>query len=435
MNRQDGRRGLGRPATGSEYADIVGEEKRLMPRSTLMLITGQVTWERQADIAAGRFPRKDYFELATALDADIIDHRSLPTGPVGRLFHRLLGADVLMAWEGFRRRRHYRLVYSDSEAIGIPLAMMLKLARDRQPHITIAHYLTPIKKQVFFRWLKAHSHINTIIVHASRQRENAVGLLRIPEAQVALLPYQVDERWWSPEAVDGAIEPIGPPAAETGVNPDWPIICSAGLERRDYRTLIEAVEGLPVRVVIAAASFWSKQQSDVQARPLPANVQIVSLDYTSLRELYARSSFVVMPLQDVDFQAGVTTILEAMAMGKAVIVTHSRGQEDVVIDRRSATRGPQLRFLPNGFGRTTAGTSRYGPTGLYVPPGDAAALRRAIRYLLDNPANVASLGDNGRRLATEVMSLDAFVERVAELATRCGHPDSSTSQVSMPATR
>jgi hypothetical protein len=39
----------------------------------------------------------------------------------------------------------------------------------------------------------------------------------------------------------------------------------------------------------------------------------------------ARSSVVVVPLFDVDFHAGITTILEAMAMGKAVIVTHSMG--------------------------------------------------------------------------------------------------------------
>jgi len=45
------------------------------------------------------------------------------------------------------------------------------------------------------------------------------------------------------------------------------------------------------------------------------------LDHRHLRDLYARARFVVVPLRDVDFDAGVTTITEAMAMGKAVVST------------------------------------------------------------------------------------------------------------------
>ena len=37
--------------------------------------------------------------------------------------------------------------------------------------------------------------------------------------------------------------------------------------------------------------------------------------------MYARARLVVVPLHDVDFDAGVTTITEAMAMGKAVVAT------------------------------------------------------------------------------------------------------------------
>lgn len=392
-----------------------------MSRSTLMLITGKVNWERQPDIATGHFPRKDYFELARVLDADIIDHSDLPTGWVANQVRRWLGTDVVMAWEGFRRRHQYRLVYSDSEGIGIPLAFLFKLARERRPHLMIAHYLTPMKKQFFFRFLKIHSHIDKIICHSSRQQRRAIEKLGVPEEKIALLPYQVDQHWWSMEALaaneavktdlNGKHEP-GRAGADTPV----PTICSAGLERRDYATLIEAVDGLPVKLVIAAASYWSKQQNDVQEKPLPPNVEIIALDYQGLRKLYAQSAFVVMPLQDVDFQAGVTTILEAMSMSKAIVVTHSLGQEDVVIDRRAATRGLQLRVLPNGFARREDDPQPgFGPNGLYVPPGDVAALRRAIRFLLDNPEMAVTLGKNGEQLVNEMMNLDAFVERIAAL--------------------
>ncbi|MCJ7657726.1 MAG: hypothetical protein MUO67_01105 [Anaerolineales bacterium] len=88
-----------------------------------------------------------------------------------------------------------------------------------------------------------------------------------------------------------------------------PLICSVGLERRDYPTLIEAVRGLDLQLVIAAASPWSKQADSTQGQDLPSNVTVKRFTQYELRDLYARSRFMVMPLYDVPFQAGITTIL------------------------------------------------------------------------------------------------------------------------------
>ena len=372
----------------------------------LMLVTGTVALEREDDIAAGHHPRKDYFELAAALNADMLDHRSLPTGRWGTLLRRCLGASTLLAWQGFRRRGRYALLYSDSEAIGIPLALLLKLARDRRPHMMIGHVLTPLKKALVVRALRLHTHIRWTICHASYQERAAVDRLGMPAARVAPLPYQVDERGWRPAPP--------PPPGEAAMSAT-PMIATAGLERRDYVTLVAAMEGLPARLVIAAASHWSRRRDGLGDRPLPDNVRVEALDYARLRDLYAASAFVVVPLEDVDFQAGITTILEAMAMGKAVIVSHTLGQDDVVIDRRAVTRGSPPRVISSRFVSLFGRRAGYGPTGLYVPPGDVEALRRAIRYLLDHPTVAATLGENGRRLIEEVMGLDAFVARVAAL--------------------
>ena len=88
-----------------------------------------------------------------------------------------------------------------------------------------------------------------------------------------------------------------------------------------------------------------------------------------------------VPVDDVDFQAGITTILEAMAMGKPVIVTHTYGQTDVIEDRRSVTRGAQDRSRPISLLRDVAEEEDVPiePNGFYVPPKDPDALRRAHR--------------------------------------------------------
>ncbi|MGI9146815.1 MAG: glycosyltransferase family 4 protein [Chloroflexota bacterium] len=348
----------------------------------------------------GSGPRKDYDVLAKELSAATID-RSNVQGPglLGRLA-RWIGVPVLQAWLAFRERAHFDVIVTDGEHIGIPLALLLKATRSKVAHLTIGHRLTAAKKRPFFKWLKAHSHIHCIALHSRVQYDLAIRDLGIPAQQLALIPYQVDANFWCPQA---------------GV--EERLICSAGLEFRDYPTLVSAVDGLDVEVVIGAASHWSKRRNTAAGPALPVNVHVSKFDYPALRSLYARSSIVVVPLDDIDFQAGVTTILEAMAMAKPVIVTHSLGQTDVIEDRRAATRGAQPRVRPPSLVRTFAELAGVAlePTGYYVPPEDPAALRRAITHLLDQPEERHRLGAAGRRTVERLLTVDHFAARLREL--------------------
>jgi glycosyltransferase involved in cell wall biosynthesis len=161
-------------------------------------------------------------------------------------------------------------------------------------------------------------------------------------------------------------------------------------------------------------------------------VAVSSFDYVALRNLYARAAAVVVPLDDVDFQAGITTILEAMAMGKPVIVTHTQGQVDVIEDRRKVTRGTPPReplARPVSLLRAIAAQEDVPlePNGFYVPPGDAPALRRAIVYLLEHPEERARLGAAGRQAVERLMNVDRFAERLRTLVEQACAPKVSAS--------
>jgi glycosyltransferase involved in cell wall biosynthesis len=308
---------------------------------------------------------------------------------------------VAQAWVAFRQRHGYRAILTDGEHIGIPLALMLMVFRATTAHVTIGHRLTAAKKRPFFRVLRVHSNIARIALHSRRQFELAVSDLRIPPQRLTFVPYQVDTEFWRPQ-----------PVAEER------LICSAGLEFRDYPTLVTAVEGVDVRVVIGAASHWSKRPNTASGVSVTqSHVEVSSFDYLSLRDLYARSAVVVVPLDDVDFQAGVTTILEAMAMAKPVIVTHTLGQTDVVEDRRAITRGAAPRARPASLLHQFAATAgvTLDQSGFYVPPRDAAALRSAITYLLDHPEERSRMGAAGRRTVERLMRIDQFAERIRGL--------------------
>jgi glycosyltransferase involved in cell wall biosynthesis len=369
------------------------------PAPRVLIVVGA---DATRDAAAG--PRRDYALLATRLGATVLDRAVVERSRIARAIQSAFGPSAALAWLANRRRHEYDAIVTDAEDTGIALALLLRCSRAGVRHVTIGHRVSALKKRPFFRLARAHRRIDRLALHSRKQYEVAITL-GIEPNRLALLPYQVDTDFWRPQDT-----------------PDERLIVSAGLEHRDYATLFRAVAGLDARVVIGAASHWSRHVLD-KSSPPPSNVSIDSFDYASLRRLYARAALVVVPLNDVDNQAGVTTILEAMAMGKPVIVTQSLGQTDIVEDRRRSPRAP-LRPRQESLARLFAQRigSQVEPNGFYVAPGDADGLRRAISYLLAHPEQRTRLGRAGRRLAEDVFTVELFAERMGSLVLDCLRP-------------
>jgi glycosyltransferase involved in cell wall biosynthesis len=326
---------------------------------------------------AGERPRRDFDLLAEHLGADVL-HAGELEAPHGRT-----RTGIALARRAAQRSSAYGAIYCDSEHIGIPLAWMLRGKRD--PRLTVlAHYLTPWKKRTLIRASGASRRIDALIVHSQAQADRAHSL-GFDQGKVSVTPYQVDTRFWQP----------------AGATPDC--IASAGREFRDYLTLMRAASGLPVDVRIASGSHWSSRRSTFRAADVPPNVTLGPRTYAELRDLYASAHFVVVPLVDVDFQAGIITILEAMAMGKAVIVSRTRGQRGVV-------SGPMIE----GGAFRDIGEAASEQNGIYVPPASPDDLRDAIDYLLAHPDAARSMGAAGRRLVEREMPVELFAERLAE---------------------
>jgi len=373
-------------------------------------VSGRVLFVVGADAARqSDAPRRDYDVIARAVGATMLDRTAVERSLIARLVRRFAGTAAAQAWLAFRRRGDFDVILTDGEHVAIPLAILLRIGRSRIRHVTIGHRLSTPKKRLFFRTLRAHDYMDKIAVHSRHQYEFAVRELGIPASRLALVPYHVDTEFWSPREVE----------------PER-LVVSAGLEHRDYSTLMRAARGLNAEFVIGAASHWSRHGFSTEEQPV--NVRVGSFDYRALRDLYARAAVVVVPLRDVDNQAGVTTILEAMAMGKAVVVTQSIGQTDVVEDRRSRQRGVPRARPESLIGLLAAERGLAAePNGFYVPPADADALRRAITYLLDHPAERERLGRAGRKLVERILTIEQFADRMRDLLT-------ATLEADQPAT-
>lgn len=351
---------------------------------TLMLIPSTLKTDVADAVQNDCHPTMDYYALADALRAqggtvDLVGYgeASQDSHPLVRMAHRAGGPDLALAMIGFVRGGEYDAVFTNGENLAIPLSLLWKAKSRRPAHVTIGHRPSTGKKRLFFRNLRVQNQIDTLFVYASTQKAFAESELGIAPEKLRHIEFHADENFFRPQP-------------QIAVVPG--LVCAAGLEWRDYPTLIGAMESLPDRQLdIAASSPWSKHRNETEKRTLPPNVSARRYDYNELRDLYARAEIVAVPLYENDFQAGITTLLEAMAMGKPVIVTSTSGQTDVITD---------------------------GVNGLTVAPGDITGWYDALDRLHRNPELRRHLGENARRWVAENATLGRWTTEICSALRR-----------------
>jgi glycosyltransferase involved in cell wall biosynthesis len=347
---------------------------------TLLILAPEVRHldhtEQHKREAADECPRISLLE--DTLSADVLDGAYLQSlSGLPRMLCKLLPAPIVQAWMAYRRRRRYDVVISWDDRVAVIYAFLLKLTRSRSRHVAILSWMAPPKKAFTLKLVQ--KHIDRIILWSESQKALLVEFFGISSSRVAVIPYWVDQQFWRP--MESSADSI----------------CSAGNSRRDYATLVEATRGLAIPCHIVTNAHLSHESggdygltgSAIAAADMPDNVTIGPASSVELRAAYARSHFVVVPLFPGFRDSGITSIAEAMAMGKAVICSRIYGQIDFVED---------------------------GKTGLFVPPGDPQALRAAIQYLWDHPDIAAQMGTEGRKRAEDVFALDHFVANVRQIA-------------------
>lgn len=154
---------------------------------------------------------------------------------------------------------------------------------------------------------------------------------------------------------------------------------------RDYATLIEACRPLDCRVLLRTSAELAVDGGRAEF------VRLDRMTFRELRACYARARIVVVSLKALSSPTGITSILEAMAMGKATIATDIGTTRDLIEDE---------------------------VTGLVVPPGDAEALRHAIQCLLADPGLRERLGRAARATIEGPLSFHEHTRRLASALSR-----------------
>lgn len=167
---------------------------------------------------------------------------------------------------------------------------------------------------------------------------------------------------------------------------------STGKENRDVETLLKAFgqteEQLDVYISVSCGNINYKKILDRCSVS-----EAVRIHYTDgvipyeLGKLVAQKSCIVICCLDFPYTVGLTTLVEAFALGMPVICSRNPNFE-IDIDKEEI--------------------------GITVPYGDVQGWVDAIRYISTHPEEARRMGQNARRLAEERFNLEIFSREIAE---------------------
>jgi glycosyltransferase involved in cell wall biosynthesis len=282
--------------------------------------------------------------------------------------------DWTWAWWMFRASRNYDVVYTGSDWVGLLFAIGQRLMRKKRvPHIFIDFLVTvgyaPGKtniRRLLYRL--AVQGCCRVMVQRSCEVESYAQVLDLPREKFTFAPYHATI-YDTPYA-----------ARDDGY------VFAGGDSDRDYALLLEAVRGLPYRVIVASMKADSFRFFDI-----PKNVAIRKASEAEFIQLMAGASVNVVPLKALpQHVGGEQTYVNAMTMGKPTIVTDMYASD----------------YIQNRV------------TGILTPPGDPRALRQAIKELMDNPEAARGMGARAKE-AARALTPEKFFEAVFDISEEC----------------
>lgn len=179
--------------------------------------------------------------------------------------------------------------------------------------------------------------------------------------------------------------------------PNNPFFLASGKTGRDYVTLAKSAESVRAEVRI----IGPREQKPLS---IPKNLTWINtssdppdqaIAYPTLREWYAQCIGVCIPLSgDANDTCGYTNMLEAMAMGKPVLMTKSGS----------------LHINPK--------TDDFGKL---IDHHDSRGWTKVMNELIDDQVLAQKLGDNGRKIAEKDFSIKRFNNEVVSFIQNLTH--------------
>ncbi len=276
--------------------------------------------------------------------------RDKPENKIVRVVRRglkaALGFDFIHTWRNREEILNADVIWTHTEAEHLSAALLLRLkGRARGNPMLLAQSVWLVDRWARYgalrKWAykKLLARADVLTTHASENAQMARDYFKRDVKQVFY-----------------GINPIDFPLQEpTAWQPHTPVrIAAIGNDRdRDWESLAQAFRQNPAHEVrIATRRRVSKALNASNVKIAPA------IGMKAARELYDWADVIVVPLRPNSHVSGITVVLEAVALGKPVIVSDVGSLRDYF--------GPEHVF--------------------YVPPHDVPALQRTLDTIVADPA-------------------------------------------------
>lgn len=310
----------------------------------------------------------------SGFDARIGDTHSTPSNPFWRAILALEIGRNRIARVGWSRARVQALLdlFAETDAAisftdGFTIAMGLSAATLPRRTRTLGGFMglcdlserarPALRNHVERAIRRSLEGLDHVFFFGEADREEAIKRYGLAREQTSEFTFGIDTDFWCPPRNE--IEPNGILAVGSDPSRDFKTLLSA-----DFVERLLLLTRLPVRVpadrnevTLVRGSLHSGAISDHE-----------------LRNLYHAAQIVAVPLHDVWQPTGQSVTMQAMACGRAVILTRGRGLWDTEA------------FV-------------HGKNCLLVPPGDSDAWTQAIQRLSSDPELRESMGAAARQTA------------------------------------
>jgi len=277
-----------------------------------------------------------------------------------------------------RRMRDADIIVSTVDNVGVPLVWLNALGMLRRPLLyvsiglpeRIAAIKSPLTRALYRRLYRSVPRFVTYGWEEASRLRDWLGLP--PDSdRVVFIPFGVDHQDFAPRH---------------GTIPDTDVLSVGADMQRDFRTLLLVARELPtVSFRIITSSRHASTFGTV-----PANVDVrTHVPFAEIGAALASARVIALPCHENTYSSGTTTLLQAMAMAKAVVVSRTGAIRD----------GYQLEDNVNCR---------------LVAPGSVPELSAALQALLANPALQADLGTAARRTVESHLTWTHYVARFAK---------------------
>ena len=356
-------------------------------------------------MAEGEFPSHFLYGACHLADngIDVVYHRS-PKHELSRLKTALY-----TAWRVLTCREHYDALYA-THYKGLELVVLLRaLGLFRKP-IIVWHHQPIVKSKSRLRELLGrffYKGFDRLIFFSQKLVDDSLKAPKADPRKLVVGHWGADLAFYDKIKAELKAEqpslshhltispshPLTPsPSHHNTISPSF---IATGKEQRDQPTLIEAFNrtGRHLILYIGINPNPNVPNPNLEAveRCAPAsNIDVVKicglLPYEIAREV-AKADCVVICCHRTRYTAGLTTVVEALALGLPVI----------------CSRNPQI---PVDFDRLGCGIS--------VDYGDVEGWQRAVEYIATHPDEARLMGERGRTLAEQMFNDERCAKEVAE---------------------